>query len=106
MIITNETKTDTSVIVQEAKPKLKEPSKYQVLMHNDDYTPMDFVIVVLETFFNMDRTTATRTMYEIHTAGVAVCGMFSKDVAETKADQVMEYAGRHEHPLMCSVEVG
>lgn len=90
--------------VQTAKPQLKQPGMYQVVMHNDDFTPMEFVVAVLELFFNMDRTIATRTMYEVHTAGKAICGIFSKDVAETKVDQVMDYARMHEHPLMCSLE--
>lgn len=92
----------TALQVQEARPELKEPAMYQVLMHNDDYTPMEFVVIVLEVFFNMERTTATRTMYEVHTSGKAVCGIFTKDIAETKVDQVMDYARMHDHPLRCS----
>lgn len=91
--------------VQEARPQVKEPSMYQVIMYNDDFTPMEFVVGVLEQFFNMDRTLATRVMYEVHTTGKAVCGVFSKDVAETKADQVTDYARTHQHPLLCSTEV-
>ena len=95
----------TELQVQEVRPQLKEPVLYQVVMHNDDYTPMEFVVTVLEVFFNMDRTIATRTMYEVHTSGQAICGAFSKDVAETKVDQVMDYARIHDHPLRCSTEV-
>ncbi len=95
----------TELQVQETKPQLKEPLMYRVVMHNDDYTPMEFVVVVLETFFNMERATATRTMYEVHTSGKAICGIFSRDVAETKVDQVMDYARMHDHPLLCSAEV-
>jgi len=91
--------------VREAKPLLKEPTMYQVIMHNDDFTPMEFVVTVLELFFSMDRTIATRTMYEVHTQGKAICGIFSKDVAETKVDQVINYARTHDHPLLCSLEV-
>jgi len=98
-------KTNLAVKVQEAKPKLKEPPLYRVWMHNDDFTPMEFVVAVLEIFFNMDRSKATTVMFEVHTTGRAICGTFSKDVAETKVDQVMEYARQHEHPLLCSVEV-
>jgi ATP-dependent Clp protease adaptor protein ClpS len=98
-------KERSELVVQEAKPKLKEPSKYKVIMHNDDFTPMEFVVAVLEMFFNMERALATKVMYEIHMAGKAICGVYSKDVAETKADQVMEYARRHDHPLLCSIEV-
>lgn len=99
------TNVGRELLVQEAKPLLKEPRLYQIIMHNDDFTPMEFVVAVLETFFNMDRVKATRVMYEVHMAGKAVCGMFSKDVAETKVDQVIEFARRHEHPLLCSLEV-
>lgn len=97
-------KNDTALLVQTAKPQLKQPSMYQVIMHNDDYTPMEFVVAILEMFFDMDRARATKVMYEIHMTGKAVCGVFSKDVAETKSDQVMEYARRQEHPLLCSIE--
>ncbi len=92
------------VLIQEGKPQLKQPSMYQVVMYNDDFTPMEFVVTVLEGFFNMDRVRATRVMYQIHTSGKAVCGIYTKDVAETKVDQVVEYARRHEHPLLCTVE--
>jgi len=95
---------DIQVVVQEAKPLLKEPSLYQVIMHNDDYTPMEFVVMVLERFFSMESTQATQVMYQVHTAGRAVCGIFTKDVAETKIDLVVDYARRHEHPLLCSLE--
>jgi ATP-dependent Clp protease adaptor protein ClpS len=91
--------------VQEAKPQLKKPAMYQVIMHNDDFTPMEFVVTVLELFFHMENSLATKVMYEIHTTGKAACGVFSKDVAETKVDQVTDYARRHEYPLLCSVEV-
>lgn len=90
--------------VQEAKPKLKQPSLYQIVMHNDDFTPMEFVVEVLELFFNMERTRATQVMYEVHMSGQAICGVYSKDVAETKVGQVTEYARTHEHPLLCSLE--
>ncbi len=100
-----ETKDRSELMVQEAQPKLKEPSKYQVIMHNDDFTPMEFVVTVLELFFNMERALATKVMYEVHMAGKAICGVYSKDVAETKANQVMEYARNQEHPLLCSTEV-
>ncbi len=101
------TKKDSELVVREAQPelKIKEPALYQVVMHNDDFTPMEFVVAVLEAFFNMDRVKATRVMYEVHTTGKAICGVFSKDVADTKVDQVMEYARRNEHPLLCNVEV-
>ena len=91
--------------VEEAKPKLSPPPLYKVLMLNDDYTPMDFVVEVLETFFAMDREKATRVMLTVHTEGRAVCGLFTRDIAETKAAQVVDYARDNQHPLMCQVEV-
>ncbi len=90
--------------VEEAKPRLKRPPMYKVLMLNDDYTPMDFVVEVLETFFRMDREQATRVMLTVHTRGKAVCGVFPQDIAETKAAQVVDYARENQHPLMCQVE--
>jgi ATP-dependent Clp protease adaptor protein ClpS len=90
--------------VQTGKPELKPPPRYQVVMLNDDYTPMDFVVEVLEVFFSLDRESATRVMLQVHTEGKAVCGVYSKDVAETKAAQVNEYARECQHPLMCQIE--
>ena len=92
------------LIAQETKPLLKQPSLYQVLMHNDDYTPMEFVVMVLERFFCMDTVKATSVMQEIHTTGRAICGVYTKDVAETKVDQVIDFARRNEHPLLCSID--
>jgi ATP-dependent Clp protease adaptor protein ClpS len=97
-------KRNEGLLEQEAKPKIKEPSLYRVLMHNDDFTPMEFVVAVLEMFFHLERGIATKIMYEVHMKGHAICGVYTKDVAETKVGQVMEYARRCEHPLMCSVE--
>jgi ATP-dependent Clp protease adaptor protein ClpS len=91
-------------VVVEVQPLLKEPSMYQVVMHNDDFTPMEFVVGVLETFFYMDSVRATSIMHQVHMVGKAICGVFSKDVAETKVDLVIDYARRHEHPLLCSIE--
>lgn len=103
MNIEFETRTTESQV--EVKPELKEPSLYRVIMHNDDYTPMEFVVAVLENFFQMERVAATRTMYEVHTIGKAICGIFTKDVAETKVDQVIDYARMHDHPLFCSTVI-
>lgn len=94
----------SDLAVEEAKPKLKRPPRYQVVMHNDDYTPMEFVVEVLETFFAMDRELAVRVMLKVHTEGKAVCGVFVRDVAETKAAQVNQFARENEHPLMCEIE--
>ena len=96
---------DSDVAVQESKPQLKRPPMYKVMMLNDDYTPMDFVVEVLEGFFMMDREQATRVMLQVHTEGKALCGIYTRDIAETKAAQVNQYAKDSEHPLMCEIEV-
>ncbi len=93
----------TGVIVK-TKPKTKRPSMYKVLLLNDDYTPMEFVVHVLERFFNKGREEATRIMLHVHRRGVGVCGVYTYEVAETKVTQVMEYARRHQHPLQCTLE--
>ncbi len=92
------------VVIQQQKPKLKKPPLYKVVMLNDDYTPMEFVVETLERFFSMDRERATRIMLVVHTEGKATCGVYSKDVAETKAAQVNQYARDNEHPLLCEIE--
>lgn len=81
-----------------------EPKLYQVYMHNDDFTPMEFVVVLLERFFFMDRRQATATMLEVHVHGKALCGIFTRDIAETKIAQVIDSARVHEYPLTCSME--
>jgi ATP-dependent Clp protease adaptor protein ClpS len=86
------------------KPKPKKPSMYRVLLLNDDYTPMEFVVLVLEHFFNKSREEATRIMLHVHNYGVGVCGVFPIEVAETKVAQVMDLARRNEHPLQCTKE--
>ncbi len=96
---------DTGVALQEAKPKLKKPPLYKVIMLNDDYTPMEFVVHVLEKFFTLNRPTATRIMLEVHTQGKGVCGIFTHEIAETKVSQVNAYARDHEHPLLCTLEL-
>ncbi len=92
------------VAVAPTKPELEKPSMYQVVMLNDDYTPMDFVIEVLSKFFSMGLENCTEIMMAVHTQGKAVCGTYTKDVAQTKAAQVMAYAKEHQHPLMCDVQ--
>jgi ATP-dependent Clp protease adaptor protein ClpS len=87
-----------------AKPKVKKPSMYRVLLLNDDYTPMEFVVYVLERFFNKSREQATAIMLHVHQHGVGVCGVFSYEVAETKVAQVLDLARRNEHPLQCTME--
>ncbi len=95
---------DAGLAVESQKPKLKRPPLYKVIMLNDDYTPMEFVVEVLEVFFGMDREKATSVMLAVHTQGKAVCGIYSRDVAETKAAQVNQCARDHEHPLLCEIE--
>jgi ATP-dependent Clp protease adaptor protein ClpS len=95
---------DDGLIVQNVKPKLKRPNLYKVILLNDDFTPMDFVIEILMDFFAMSEQKATLVMLQIHTQGVGVCGTYSKDVAETKVYIVNEYSREHQHPLMCSME--
>jgi len=90
--------------VKESDPILKRPPMYQVVMLNDDYTPMEFVVEVLERFFSMGREKATRIMLAVHTQGRAVCGVYSRDVAESKAMQVNRYARENQHPLLCEIE--
>jgi ATP-dependent Clp protease adaptor protein ClpS len=95
---------DDELVVEEQRPKLKQPPMFKVLLLNDDYTPMEFVIYVLETFFKMDRKQATRVMLNVHTKGKGVCGIYTRDVSETKVSQVNEYARTNNHPLMCDME--
>ncbi|GGJ84386.1 ATP-dependent Clp protease adapter ClpS [Pseudomonas matsuisoli] len=94
----------SGLAIQEAKPELKAPPMYRVVMFNDDYTPMDFVVEVLESIFAMNREQATRVMLTVHSEGKAVCGTFTRDVAETKAEQVNQYARESHHPLLCEIE--
>ena len=97
--------SDVGYAATTEKPKLKKPPLYKVILVNDDYTPMDFVVDVLRSFFGMNVEKATQIMLKVHTEGKGVCGVYSKDVAETKAAQVNEYSRECEQPLMCSVEV-
>lgn len=92
------------LLVVPEKPALKRPSRYQVVMLNDDYTPMHFVVEVLTVFFNMSEEKATQVMLAVHTQGKAVCGVFTRDVAETKVAQVNQYAAECDHPLLCEIQ--
>ncbi|MEY3807260.1 MAG: ATP-dependent Clp protease adapter ClpS [Pseudomonadota bacterium] len=96
--------SDGDLAILEAKPKLKRPPLYKVILLNDDFTPMDFVIEILIDFFAMSEQKATQVMLQIHTQGVGVCGIYSKDVAETKVVIVNDYSREHHHPLMCSLD--
>lgn len=93
-----------TVVLTKPKVKPKKPSRYRVLLHNDDYTPMEFVVYLLEKFFNKDREQATRIMLHVHQKGIGVCGVYTREVAETKVTQVMDTARRNEHPLKCTME--
>ena len=95
---------DESLVVQETKPKLKRPPLFKVILINDDYTPMEFVVHVLEIFFSLDRETATRIMLEVHTRGKGICGIFTHEIAETKVSQVNGYSRENQHPLLCTME--
>ena len=91
-------------LITKTRPKTKKPSLYKVLILNDDYTPMEFVVHVLERFFNKGREEATRIMLHVHHKGVGICGVFTYEVAETKVAQVMDFSRQHQHPLQCTME--
>jgi ATP-dependent Clp protease adaptor protein ClpS len=91
-------------IATRTRAKPKKPSQYKVLMLNDDYTPMEFVVMVLKRFFRMDLEQATRVMLHVHQKGVGICGVFPYEVAETKVNQVMDFARQNQHPLQCTLE--
>ncbi|NOY16609.1 MAG: ATP-dependent Clp protease adapter ClpS [Gammaproteobacteria bacterium] len=97
-------KPGDGLALQEAKPALKRPNMYRVLLINDDYTPMDFVIMLLQSVFRKDHNTATQIMMHVHTKGVGVCGVFTREVAETKVRQVMDLSQQGQHPLQCEME--
>ncbi len=99
----NDDDQSTGVVVK-TKPRTRKPSLYKVLMLNDDYTPMEFVVHVLERFFAKNRDEATRIMMHVHRRGVGICGVFTYEVAETKVTQVMDFARQHQHPLQCTLE--
>ena len=90
--------------IEKVKPKTKKPSMYKVIMLNDDYTPMEFVVHVLERFFSKTREEATKIMLHVHQQGVGICGVFSYEIAETKVMQVMDCARQNQHPLQCTIE--
>ena len=91
-------------VATRTRPRTKKPSNYKVLMLNDDYTPMEFVVLVLQRFFSMGIEDATRVMLQVHQQGVAVCGVFTYEVAETKVSQVIDFARENQHPLQCTLE--
>jgi ATP-dependent Clp protease adaptor protein ClpS len=91
-------------VATKTRAKPKKPNQYKVLMLNDDYTPMEFVVLVLKRFFSMDLEQATRVMLHVHQRGVGVCGIFPYEIAETKVNQVMDFARQNQHPLQCTLE--
>ncbi len=95
---------DHGLSVLEAKPELKQPTMYKVVLLNDDYTPMEFVVILLEKFFGMNREQATQVMLHVHSQGKGVCGVFTKEVAETKVALVNGHSRDNEHPLLCDME--
>src|SRR5712692_3505783 len=96
--------TPGTAVITKTKPQTKRPSLYRVLLLNDDYTPMEFVVHVLERFFGKDHESAQRIMMHVHQHGIGECGVFTYEVAETKVTQVMDFARKHQHPLQCVME--
>tara|TARA_B100000674_G_C37881006_1_gene934317 strand:+ start:347 stop:670 length:324 start_codon:yes stop_codon:yes gene_type:complete len=100
----NDIDDEGDLAVATAEPKLKKPPLFKVLLLNDDFTPMEFVVLVLEQIFRMDKEKATRVMLHVHTQGVGVCGVFTREIAETKVSQVNEFSRANQHPLLCEME--
>ncbi|HHC74909.1 MAG TPA: ATP-dependent Clp protease adapter ClpS [Thiothrix sp.] len=100
----NQTEYESGAAVEESRPEVKEPPRYKVILMNDDFTPMEFVVDVLQIFFSMNNEAATRVMLNVHTKGKGVCGVYTKDVAETKVHQVTQFARKNQHPLLCTME--
>ena len=98
------TQSRDDTVLEARKSKLKPPPMFKVMLLNDDYTPMEFVVLVLQKFFNMTRERATQVMLKVHREGIGVCGVYPRDVATTKVQQVAAYARRHQHPLQCVME--
>jgi len=103
MRIQEQYQTDAGVLLKESPPKLKPPTMYQVILYNDDFTPMDFVVEILRIFFFKSKAKATEIMLRVHHQGKAVCGVYTRSIAETKVTQVRAYAKQHEHPLRCEM---
>lgn len=95
---------DDGVALQEATPQLKRPPLYKVMLINDEYTPMDFVVFVLQTFFCLSQEKAEQIMLHVHKQGVGVCGVYTREIAEIKVEQVNQFSQRNEHPLLCTME--
>ena len=98
------TKHAGTTLLEPTATKIKPPPLFKVLLLNDDYTPMEFVVYVLKRFFSIDQERATQIMLKVHTEGVGVCGVYPKDIAHTKVEQVVDFARQHQHPLQCTME--
>ena len=98
------TRSCDGTVLETKKSKVKPPPLFKVVLMNDDYTPMEFVIAVLQTFFAMSREKATQVMLKVHREGMGVCGVYPRDIATTKVEQVVAYARKHQHPLQCVME--
>jgi ATP-dependent Clp protease adaptor protein ClpS len=98
------TKRESNTVLEPAPTRVKPPPLFKVMLLNDDYTPMEFVVHVMQRFFNMERERAVQIMLKVHTEGVGICGVFPKDIASSKVDQVIDYARQHQHPLQCTME--
>ena len=96
--------SDSGLAVEESRPDVKEPKLFKVILLNDDFTPMEFVVEVLRLFFGLDQERSTRIMLNVHTKGKGVCGVYTRDIAETKVAQVNQFARENEHPLLCTME--
>lgn len=103
--VENHDEGGTGLVVESAKPKLKKPPMYKVVMLNDDYTPMEFVIMILEKLFRLDHEKAIQVMLNVHQKGKGICGVYPHEIAQTKVAQVLELARQNEHPLQCTMEV-
>ena len=104
MVDDNKFENNDSLIKTQTKEKLKKPSLYKVLILNDDYTPMEFVVYLLKSFFNKSNEEATKIMLHVHQNGIGVCGIFSYEIAETKVIQVLDTSRKNNHPLQCTIE--
>ena len=104
MTRTCETRSSAATVLEAEKAKVKPPPLYKVMLLNDDYTPMDFVVVVLQTVFAMSREKATQVMLQVHREGMGVCGTYTREVASAKVEQVINIARKHQHPLQCTME--
>ncbi len=97
-------KRESTTLLEPAAAKTRPPPLFKVLLLNDDYTPMEFVVLVLQRFFGIEQERATQIMLKVHTEGVGVCGVYPRDIADTKVEQVMDFARQHQHPLQCTME--